>query len=103
MFLKGAPPPVYPALDPEAMMEMREDNIALMFCHPDTGIDYEKLVSLTPAQARFIGTMLQGLASEAEVQIGYQTALRSHKHDEQEIMTIMTDAANVIVAMRELA
>lgn len=99
LFMTGQPPAIYPALDPQAMLDAEEASIAIMYRDPDTG-EVSKLTSFTPKQARFVGTLMQGLASEAQTQYAYQAALRSHKNTEEEIREIMTDAAKVIVAMR---
>jgi hypothetical protein len=51
-------------------------------------------------EARRTGYMLLGLASEADTQAAYITALRSRKIPEEEIMRIIGDAADFIRAAR---
>lgn len=50
--------------------------------------------------ARHTGYMLLGLASEADAQAAYITALRARKIPEEEIMRIIGDAADFIRAAR---
>ena len=52
--------------------------------------------------ARHCGYMLLGLASEADTQAAYITALRLRKIPEEEIMMIIGDAANYIRATRSV-
>ena len=57
-------------------------------------------VHLDPNTARLLGYILLGLASEADTQGAYITALRSRKENEEEIMQLVGEANALITATR---
>lgn len=57
-------------------------------------------IAIEAKEARHLSHMLLALSSEADTQEAYITALRARKEDEADIMTIVGDAAELLVHKR---